>query len=408
MFISEEAYEQDTLRIDLGRPLWRQQARWDGAGWSHLAIAKRVDGVYVAGALWAWLCASIAADAPQQCACSLPHSCYMHAHSMPPAQTSLCPPRLCPAALAASRLPPAQPQLPGQLLAAIRCFKALAAAAIAVLLLTGAARVRPLRSLLLRLPGGRHPLAWALQRPGSRRAKVDETPPSSPALKQAGPMLRLLVQADHCNSPRAAAAAAAAHGTLAGMRPRSSGGLARSRSTSGSSSPGSERGPPAGGAARAGGAAWRRLHRHLPRWQPALAVAALAVALVGVWGCRTALRVAEPFWVQPQPVAVGGQYSKFTLMVMSYDKRLRELQWYVRHYSQCPSVGECRGEHSCGSVSLCSGWCLVLSPAMHLQCSPMANRAAHSTFCQPTCSTAQLTSWAGLDAAEAFLVCQQS
>lgn len=209
-------------------------------------------------------------------------------------------------------------------------------------------------------------------------------------------MLRLLVQADHCNSPRAAAAAAAAHGTLAGMRPRSSGGLARSRSTSGSSSPGSERGPPAGGAARAGGTAWRRLHRHLPRWQPALAVAALAVALVGVWGCRTALRVAEPFWVQPQPVAVGGQYSKFTLMVMSYDKRLRELQWYVRHYSQCPSVGE-QGAFS-GSVSLCSGWCFVLFAVMHLQ----ADRTAQSTFCHPSCSTAQLASWAGLDAAEAF------
>lgn len=50
MFISEEAYEQDTLQIDLGRPLWRQQARWDGAGWTHLAVAKRNDGVYIAGA----------------------------------------------------------------------------------------------------------------------------------------------------------------------------------------------------------------------------------------------------------------------------------------------------------------------------------------------------------------------
>ncbi len=210
-----------------------------------------------------------------------------------------------------------------------------------MLLLTGAARVRPLRSLLLRLPGGRRSVAWAVRQPGGRRSKVDETPPSSPALKQAGPMLRLLVQADQGNSPRALAAAAAAHGTLAGMRPRSSGGLARSRSTSGSSSPGSELGPPLAGAARGGSTAWRRLRRHLPRWQPALAAAALAVALVGVWGCRTALRVAEPFWVQPQPVPVGGQYSKFTLMVMSYDQRLRELQWYVRHYSQCPSVGEC-------------------------------------------------------------------
>lgn len=262
-----------------------------------------------------------------------------------PCQHSCLPTCRCPAALAASRLPPAEPQLPGQLLAAIQCFKALAAAAIAVLLLTGAARVRPLRSLLLRVPSGRRSVAWALRANGSRRSKVDETPPSSPALKQAGPMLRLLVQADHGNSPRALAAAAAAHSTLAGMRPRSSGGLARSRSTSGSSSPGSEQGPPATGPARGGsGTAWRRLR--LPQWQPTLAVTALLVGLVGVWGCRTALRVAEPFCLQPQPVPVGGQYSKFTLMVMSYDKRLRELQWYVRHYSQCPSVGECmQGRH---------------------------------------------------------------
>ncbi|KAL4857493.1 Glycosyltransferase family protein 64 protein C5 [Chlorella vulgaris] len=50
--------------------------------------------------------------------------------------------------------------------------------------------------------------------------------------------------------------------------------------------------------------------------------------------------VAQPFFVRTQAQAVGGQYSRFTLMVMSYDARLAELQMYTRHYSQCPSVGE--------------------------------------------------------------------
>jgi len=41
-----------------------------------------------------------------------------------------------------------------------------------------------------------------------------------------------------------------------------------------------------------------------------------------------------------QAVAVDGRYSKYTLMIMTYESRLRLAQLAVRHYSRCPSVGE--------------------------------------------------------------------
>lgn len=50
-----------------------------------------------------------------------------------------------------------------------------------------------------------------------------------------------------------------------------------------------------------------------------------------------------PYWEQPQQVSVDGRASKFTLMVMSYDKRAESLKTYIRHYGQCPSVGEAEG-----------------------------------------------------------------
>ena len=37
------------MQLDLGRPLWRQRASWDSAGWSRLSIAKRADGAWLAG-----------------------------------------------------------------------------------------------------------------------------------------------------------------------------------------------------------------------------------------------------------------------------------------------------------------------------------------------------------------------
>jgi hypothetical protein len=49
MFVSDESFEQDTMQLDLGRPLWRQRASWDSGGWSHLSIAKRADGAWLAG-----------------------------------------------------------------------------------------------------------------------------------------------------------------------------------------------------------------------------------------------------------------------------------------------------------------------------------------------------------------------
>lgn len=50
MFISGEAFEQDTLQLAWGRRLWRQAAAWDSGGWSFLGYEKRNDGAYLAGA----------------------------------------------------------------------------------------------------------------------------------------------------------------------------------------------------------------------------------------------------------------------------------------------------------------------------------------------------------------------
>ena len=41
-----------------------------------------------------------------------------------------------------------------------------------------------------------------------------------------------------------------------------------------------------------------------------------------------------------QAVEVGGRYSKYTLMIITYESRLRLAQLAVRRYSRCPSVGE--------------------------------------------------------------------
>lgn len=41
-----------------------------------------------------------------------------------------------------------------------------------------------------------------------------------------------------------------------------------------------------------------------------------------------------------EPYLVGGQYSQFTLVTMTYEARLWNLKMYVKHYSQCASVKE--------------------------------------------------------------------
>jgi hypothetical protein len=91
------------------------------------------------------------------------------------------------------------------------------------------------------------------------------------------------------------------------------------------------------GRASSSGSKWRQ---RLPPWRVMAVAITLVLALVGASLARHAQQVFQPFFVQPQALPVDGQWSRFTLMVMSYGPRLRQLQWYVRHYSRCPSVGE--------------------------------------------------------------------
>ncbi|KAL8251759.1 hypothetical protein R6Q59_035452 [Mikania micrantha] len=41
-----------------------------------------------------------------------------------------------------------------------------------------------------------------------------------------------------------------------------------------------------------------------------------------------------------KPYAINHHYSQFTMLAMTYDARLWNLKWYIKHYSQCPSVRE--------------------------------------------------------------------
>ena len=41
-----------------------------------------------------------------------------------------------------------------------------------------------------------------------------------------------------------------------------------------------------------------------------------------------------------QALTLDGRYSKYTVMIMTYESRTRLAQLAVRHYSRCPSVGE--------------------------------------------------------------------
>ncbi|GAB4815340.1 hypothetical protein N2152v2_002386 [Parachlorella kessleri] len=68
---------------------------------------------------------------------------------------------------------------------------------------------------------------------------------------------------------------------------------------------------------------------------------AIAVLVSGAAAFQGVHHALVPFWRPIQQLhGADGRYSKFTLMVMSYDKRLDSLKYYVQHYSQCPSVGE--------------------------------------------------------------------
>ena len=85
-------------------------------------------------------------------------------------------------------------------------------------------------------------------------------------------------------------------------------------------------------------AGWRL---RLP-WRSAALTVAVAVLVGGAAVFQGVHHALTPFWRPIQQLrGADGRYSKFTLMVMSYDKRLDSLKHYVQHYSQCQSVGEC-------------------------------------------------------------------
>lgn len=92
-----------------------------------------------------------------------------------------------------------------------------------------------------------------------------------------------------------------------------------------------------------GGGALRRVLRGLVEVS-ASQLKLLAVVFILFGGTAVALgrvrSILEPFWVPAHAEAIGGQFSRFTLIVMSYESRRSLLEGYIRHYSQCPSVGE--------------------------------------------------------------------
>jgi hypothetical protein len=263
--------QERRVPLDVGERLWRQRTAWDSAGWTHLAVARRPDG--------AWL-----------------------------------------AVVQGSQLPPEAPALSRQLQAAIAALRACALACILMLLLSAAVRLPPLRAALRRRRWGRLLLGCA---GGSVPRKAGQAEGRADGATLLPTVFVQLLGAQ------------AAHAKLT-SRPRSTGSATQHQAGGGSA-------PTAGSgrAAARGGGALARLRRHLPPWRVALASLALVAALGGMSATRRVQRIAQPFFVPPHALPVGGQWSRFTLMVMSYDARLRQLRWYVSHYSRCPSVGEC-------------------------------------------------------------------
>jgi hypothetical protein len=271
------------VRLDLGPRLWRQPASWDSAGWSHLSVGRRPNGTWLAVGQ-------------------------------------------------ASQLPPSAAPLSRVLQAAIATLRLLSLACIVLLLVSGAARVPALRFWLLKRRWGQLLVAWSAYPPHLKPAK-QQSSSSPPAASRPSMLVRLV------------ASGAATGSSLLFPRHRSSGtmggsaagqGLPRHSAKAGQSLS-SGLNPAAGGGREA--SCWGRQRSHLPPLRLLLTWLTLVVAVAGTLAAQGVHYVAQPFFVRAQAQAVGGQYSRFTLMVMSYDARLAELQMYTRHYSQCPSVG---------------------------------------------------------------------
>eukprot|EP00887_Chlorella_sp_A99_P000276 scaffold13.g276.t1 len=254
LFISEEAVEQDTVELSFGRRLWRQDAAWDSAGYSHLDVLELAPDSWVAVA-------------------------------------------------AAARRPHAPPAIAAQVAGAARALQAAAWAAGAALALALAARVPAGRRALARVQSaaGQAVAGWPLPlspRKGPVRQTIYVDATGSGSRRSAAFALQRTKCTDS-NWPAAAAAAAPPP-------------------------------PPQG---------WPRRGRPLP-WRTLAAGTVALLTLSGAGATRFLHALLQPFWQPALPIAVGGQFSKFTLMVMSYDQRVGALRHYIRHYSQCPSVGE--------------------------------------------------------------------
>lgn len=298
--LAGDSLQQSSQPLGISQSPWRQQSRWDSAGWAALSLCQRADGTFLA-------------------------------------------------AVEGRQLPHVPPALPRQLAAAVAGFRALALLSIALLLLSGAARLPTLRGLLLRRRWGAVVLAWTAGQPAasSRAAcKAEDALGGgcgiAPRLHHLGGAALLEAGLQHEGSNSCGDGQPRSRCSSASSTHHRSAAASAASSSSSAALPCYALGSPS-----ASGAAGRRKMlqpllarlRALP-WRLLLTAATLAAALLGLWAARSAARIAAPFAEPPVAAAVQGQHSRFTLMVMSYDCRLKELRWYVQHYSRCPSVGE--------------------------------------------------------------------
>jgi len=81
----------------------------------------------------------------------------------------------------------------------------------------------------------------------------------------------------------------------------------------------------------------RSLGRILPflcRWLILIGMGLLPITIPGQFEKH------RPFFEHPKSLPVMGQYSKFSVLTMSYAPRRKLLKGYLAHYSKCPSAGE--------------------------------------------------------------------
>jgi hypothetical protein len=82
-----------------------------------------------------------------------------------------------------------------------------------------------------------------------------------------------------------------------------------------------------------------RLLEATPRQIVSFLTAFLAISSVS-YGLGRIHTLLYPFWAPAPALEVGGQFTRFTLLVMSYESRRSLLEGYIRNYQQCSSVGE--------------------------------------------------------------------